>query len=82
MDVIRASVSRGGRVVIPAEYRRALGIDEGDRVLLVLDHGEVRIVTPEAAIARAQRLVRQFVPEGTPLVATLIQDRREEAERG
>ena len=39
-------VSPEGRVVIPAEIRRAVGISPGDRVHFVLTGGEVRLVSP------------------------------------
>ncbi|MBK6874557.1 MAG: AbrB/MazE/SpoVT family DNA-binding domain-containing protein [Kineosporiaceae bacterium] len=39
-------VSPEGRVVIPAEIRRALGIAPGDRVRFVMTGGEVRLISP------------------------------------
>lgn len=40
-------VNAQGRVVVPAEVRRALGINGGDRLeFLVEDNNEVRLVTP------------------------------------
>jgi AbrB family looped-hinge helix DNA binding protein len=77
----RTRVSRGGRVVIPVEYRRALGIGEGDEIIISLDDGQLRIVTPQHAIEDLQRIVRQFVPEGISLADELIAERRREAER-
>ncbi len=38
-------MSSEGRVVIPAEVRRALGVSGGDRLRLVLEDGEVRMTT-------------------------------------
>lgn len=38
-------ISAEGRVVIPAEVRKALGVGAGDRIRLVLEDGEVRLVT-------------------------------------
>jgi bifunctional DNA-binding transcriptional regulator/antitoxin component of YhaV-PrlF toxin-antitoxin module len=67
--------------VIPAEYRRALGIHVGDEVILRLEQGEVRILTPQQAIQRAQELVRQYVPAERSLVDELLGERRAEAAR-
>lgn len=78
---IRATVSDGGRIVLPAEYRRALGVKAGDVVLLNLEDGEVRIRTVDQAIRRAQELVRRYVPADRSLVDELIAERRLEAER-
>ena len=65
-----------GRIVIPASFRRALGINPGDEVVLRMEDGELRISTMKARIERAQRLVRRHVPRGVSLVDELIADRR------
>jgi hypothetical protein len=44
-----------------------------------LDDGELRLATRREAIKRAQRLLRQYVPEGVSLVDELIAERRREA---
>jgi hypothetical protein len=46
-----------------------------------LEEGEIKLLTPQAAMRRAQAIVRQFVPEGVSLVDELIADRRREAAR-
>ena len=75
-------IDKGGRVIIPAEYRKALSLKAGDEVMLLLDDGELRIMTPEQAIRLAQEIVRRYVPEGRSLSEELIHERREEAARG
>ncbi len=74
-------MSEGGRVVIPLEIRKALGLQEGDVVLWELAEGEARLTTRRERLRRAQDLVRQYVPEGVSLVDELIAERRAEAER-
>ena len=74
-------IGEGGRVVIPAVMRAALGVQVGDTVLLRFDDGELRILTPRQAIRRAQELVRQYVPAGRSLADELIAERRLEAAR-
>jgi AbrB family looped-hinge helix DNA binding protein len=66
-------------LVIPAAFRKALGLKTGDEVLLVLEDGELRVVSPRQAVARAQNLVRRYVPRERSLSEELIQERREEA---
>jgi AbrB family looped-hinge helix DNA binding protein len=78
----RARVSAGGRIVIPASFRKALGINLGDEVVLRIEDDELRISTLKARIERAQRLVRRHVKPGISLVDELISDRRKEAGRG
>ena len=81
MSRVVTKIGEGGRVVIPSEFRKALGVETGDQVVLVLEEGAVRMVTPKEAIRRAQALVRQYVPEGRNLSDELIAERRREAQR-
>ncbi len=69
----------GGRLVIPAAIRRAMGLNPGDEVVLVIEDGELRVFSARHAARRAQALVRRHVPEGRSLVDALIAERREEA---
>lgn len=77
--MITMKMSEGGRVVIPAEIRQALGIKEGDLVYWDLVDGEARLSTRAARLRRAQALVRRHVPEGVSLSDELIAERRTEA---
>ena len=77
----RLKIGPGGRIIIPAEMRAALGADEGDTLLASVTDGELRLVTTQTAIKRAQAIVRAYIPAGGPsLVDELIADRRAEAE--
>lgn len=78
-NVVRTRVTQGGRIVIPAEMRRRLGIEVGEDVSIALDGESLRIVTQKESIKRAQELVRKMIPEDVSLVDELIADRRREA---
>jgi AbrB family looped-hinge helix DNA binding protein len=73
----RLRVNENGRVVIPASFRKALGINVGDEIVLRIEDDELRITTLKHRLERAQRLVRKHVKPGTSLVDELIADRRE-----
>jgi AbrB family looped-hinge helix DNA binding protein len=75
----RIRVSQNGRVVIPASFRKALGINVGDEVLLRLEDDELRITTQQRRIRRAQRRARRYLKPGSSLVAELLAERREAA---
>jgi len=75
----RLRVNENGRVVIPASFRKALGISVGDEVLLRIEDDELRITTLKRSLERAQRLVRQHIKPGASLVDELIAERREAA---
>jgi AbrB family looped-hinge helix DNA binding protein len=75
-------IIEGGKLVIPAAMRRALGIASGDTVLVGIEDGELRIRSLARAVQRAQAIVRRRVPAGVSLADELIAERRSEAERG
>jgi AbrB family looped-hinge helix DNA binding protein len=77
----RLRINENGRVVIPAPFRKALGINPGDEVILRLEDDELRITTMKRRIERAQRHARQYVKSGVSLVDELIAERREAAKR-
>lgn len=78
---MRLRLGPDGRIVIPAPFREALGLSEGDTLIGSVSDGELHLLTRQAAVRRAQAIVRQFVPEGVSLVDELLEDRRREVER-
>ena len=78
----KTKIGEGGRVVIPAQCRKTLGLEIGDEVILLLEDGELRLLTTQQIIERAQAIVRRYVPKGRSLSDELIKDRREESARG
>ena len=57
----RVKIGEAGRLVIPAAMREALGIKPADTVTLVLENGELRVLTIAAAIKNVQALARKYV---------------------
>jgi AbrB family looped-hinge helix DNA binding protein len=77
----RARINESGRMVIPASFRKALGIRAGDEVVLRIEDDELRITTLKLRLERAQRRIRTYVKPGVSLVDELIAERREAAKR-
>jgi len=77
----RTRINQNGRVVIPASFRKALGIKTGDEVVLRLDDNELRITTVKRRLEQAQRRVRRYIKPGRSLADELIVERREAAKR-
>lgn len=77
--LVRMAIGPGGRVVIPAAYRKALEVDEGDYIVMQMDGDELRVVNDEKEFERARAVLAKYVPEGVSLVDELIADRRREA---
>ena len=80
-EPVRATVESGGRVTVSETLLDALGVSEGDSVVLSLEGDEVRLYGPDAAIQRVQRLVERYVPADVSLADELIEERRREAVR-
>jgi antitoxin PrlF len=75
-------VSDGGRVVVPAEIRKALEIHDGDTVYWELVDGEARLTTKLARLRRSQEMVQRVSPKDpeSSVVEELLADRRRETE--
>jgi hypothetical protein len=65
-DRLDLRLGPGGRVVIPAVFRKAMQVKEGDRLM---------------ARGLAQKLVRESIPGTDSLADSLIEDRRREFEQ-
>lgn len=74
-----AKVAEGGRIVIPAGFRKALGIRPDDKVVVQLDKGYLRVISRAEALRRLQEQVTRAVPKGVSLAQQLIHDRRGES---
>ena len=68
-------------MVIPADFREALGIAKGGELIFRWEDDELRIATMARNIERAQRHARQHSKPGVSLVDELIAERREAAKR-
>jgi AbrB family looped-hinge helix DNA binding protein len=77
---VTTTVAEGGRIVIPASYRRAMGVRPGDEIMLRFEDGEVRITSRAQVRRRAREYVRSLVPKGTSLMHELMRERRESAD--
>lgn len=77
----RTRIGAGGRIVIPQPMRAALGVREGDDLLLEADEFGLRVRSVRQAVRLAQQTVARYVRPGRSLSAELIAERRREAER-
>jgi AbrB family looped-hinge helix DNA binding protein len=83
VDYTRLKIDSAGRIVIPAEMRAAMMVKPGDTLSAHVEDGELRIVSPAAALKRVQAFARKWKAEhpGESVVDELIAERREEARR-
>jgi AbrB family looped-hinge helix DNA binding protein len=78
MGEIKTILGEGGRIVIPARFRQALGLNTGDELVLQLEDCGIRVLSMDQAIKQAQASVRRYVAKSRSLSEELIQERREE----
>ena len=82
MAAAQTTLDKLGRIVIPAEYRRELGLKPGDRLRVVVEGGEIRLITLREVVRRVQEALRPYRPkDGSLRSEQLIKERREEAKR-
>ncbi len=84
MNIQRGKLVSGGRLQVPADIRRALGLNDGDTVMMEVVDGQLRIRPYRDVIAEVQARMRAHLPPGVTaasVVDDFIADRRAEAER-
>jgi AbrB family looped-hinge helix DNA binding protein len=69
-----------GRIVVPAELRRELGLDEGSTLNATTRGGRL-ILEPRSVVLGRMRRRFADTPESTSLSRELIDDRRDEGRR-
>ncbi|WP_260315481.1 AbrB/MazE/SpoVT family DNA-binding domain-containing protein [Silvibacterium bohemicum] len=72
-------MTENGRIVIPSSFRRALGIEPGEELIMRLEEDGLRITTARHRLAKARALVRKYIPDSVSLADELIAERREAA---
>jgi len=61
-----STVTRKGQITIPAEFRKALGLKEGDKVALSLEAGEVKLSRTGSVVEATAGALRSDVPPLSP----------------
>ena len=81
MNALKGRVSETGRLSIPADIRKAVGLERGGDVVIELVRREIRIRTIDEVVAQAQAIARRLT-EGKPdaSVDAFLAGRRREAE--
>jgi AbrB family looped-hinge helix DNA binding protein len=82
MPAQAVKIIEGGKLVIPAAMRRAMGITRGDTVVVeLLPEGELRVRPLASAIREAQQIVRRSVRLDRSLADELMRERKRDAVR-
>jgi AbrB family transcriptional regulator (stage V sporulation protein T) len=78
-EFIRGKVSGAGRVVLPAELRKELGIKDGKDVIFSRTEYGIQVTTLDQAIRQSQEMIRRYIPKGVSLVDDLHETRRKDS---
>jgi bifunctional DNA-binding transcriptional regulator/antitoxin component of YhaV-PrlF toxin-antitoxin module len=81
MSAVKGKMVEGGRIIVPAAFRKAMGVTKGDTLIMELHGDELRVRSARAALRRIQERLKDHAPAaGERLVSDeLLEDRRKEA---
>ncbi len=75
-DTEHVAIDEAGRVVLPARFRKALGIRGRTELVASLEGDAVRLRTVEAALERLRAIARRRRRDGGDVVDAFIAERR------
>ncbi len=78
---VSVKMSENGRVLIPAEIRKQLGLVPGEAITLTVEGEELRLMTRRARLRAAQASAARYLTPGRRIEDELIAERRQEARR-
>jgi hypothetical protein len=78
MTQLQMEVAPDGTLAIPADLYVSMGWQVGEKLMVQVENGELKIFSQAQAIDRAQAWVASFVEEGRSLSDELIAERRQE----
>ncbi len=76
MNAKRGRLVSGGRLQVPAAFRQAMGVADGDALIIELVDNELRVRPLRDALARVRQRLAPYVTGGARLSDELIADRR------
>ncbi len=83
MAPLTVTMNEQGRIVIPAQARKDLGLKPGMKLVVTIEDGGLRLADARANMRRVQRILRERHPDPDDPIWTydLIAERRRDARR-
>jgi len=78
MTQLQMELLPNGEVTIPEEVYTSMGWQIGEKLIVRVENGEMKIFSQAQAIAQAQKWVASFILAGRSLSDELIAERRQE----
>ncbi|WP_028932959.1 AbrB/MazE/SpoVT family DNA-binding domain-containing protein [Pseudonocardia spinosispora] len=63
-------ITSKGQITIPQQVRRALGLEPGDEVDIIIDDGVARIIPVQGPVGRGKRIVESMLGKGDVSLST------------
>lgn len=81
MNAHNGRLVSGGRLQLPSDIRRQLGLADGDQVVMRVIDGELHVRPRRDVLKHIQTMLRPYAPAAGSVADELIADRRAEAAR-
>ena len=81
MAAVKGKVVEGGRIIVPAAFRKSMALSKGDTVFMEVHGDELRIRPARSALRRIQAKLRALAPSESYVSDELIAERRAETDR-
>lgn len=72
------TLGKSGRLVIPTQFRKALGLKVGEGVMIALKEDHIEITPVTAPVKHVQERVSKYLKPDDDLVDILFKQRKEE----
>lgn len=76
--LIKAKVSKGGKIAIPSVCKKVLNISDGDELLFDICNNQVIISPIKLTLQKVRKFLKDNNPSNRSLVQELIQERKQE----
>lgn len=76
--LVKAKVSKGGKIAIPSTCKKALNISDGDELLFDIKDDQVIISPVKFTLQKVRKLLKDNNPSGRRLVEELLLERKKE----
>lgn len=76
MSIAKLVLGEDGAIIFPSEILSELNWQAGQKLTARLENGAIFLGNTDAAICRAQAMVRRYIPDDAGLADELVTDRR------
>lgn len=80
MKVYELPMQENGRIVLPSELRKALGLAKGDKVMIEAEGDQVTLTTARLRRKRAQMIAKRYARPGVSVVEDFLAEKRTDAQ--